>query len=175
MRALLDHYLPTWDFHEVHQIPINRTADRVYESLMPLDMNQSPLIKALFFLRGLPARDITLDRMISHGPFKILEERPGKEMVIGLMTDALLRDVDIANREAFFSYAPESGLKIAWNFRIAESLDKNRCRLSTETRILCFGRRTKLFFSGYWFCIRLFSGIIRMEMLKILKRTACRR
>ncbi|MCG8633781.1 MAG: hypothetical protein MI863_08140 [Desulfobacterales bacterium] len=171
MDLLIDRYLPVYDFNEIHQIRINNTPDRVYPLLIPLDMNRSKIIKSLFFLRGLPAKDIRLDRMLSAGPFELLEENPGKEIAIGLLTDDLLKDLTVPARDFFPDYRPEKGLKIAWNFHI-DNRPQNTVHLSTETRIQCFGDATRLFFSWYWFFIRPFSGIIRMEMLKIVRHKA---
>lgn len=172
MKTPLDDYLPVWDHNEIHQIFINRTPDEIYPCLLSLDMNRSKLIKALFLLRGLPFRDIRLDRLLSAGPFELLEEQPGKELVMGLLTSATLSPVSFSNAREFLAYAPDAGLKIAWNFRIEPGRERGRSRLTTETRIRCLGRRARVFFSAYWFFIRPFSGLIRMEMLRIVRQEA---
>ncbi len=171
MVQLIDRFLPAYDFNEVHNIRINSPAAPIYPLLMPLDMNSSKIVKSLFLLRGLPSGDIRLDRMLSSGPFEMLEENPGKEMVIGFLTDARLCPISIPDKEFFLSYRPEKGMKVAWNFSL-DNGPKNTTRLSTETRIQCFGDTTRIFFSWYWFAIKPFSGIIRMEMLKIVKHQA---
>jgi hypothetical protein len=171
MDKLIDQYIPVYDFNEIHHTQINSSPDNIYPLLIPLDMNRSKIIKSLFLLRGLPSKNIRLDRMLSEGPFELLEENPGKEMVIGLLTDWALRDDTISSKEYFLSYRPEKGIKIAWNFCLTSG-PKNITRLSTETRIQCFGDAARLLFSWYWFFIKPFSGIIRMEMLKIVRQQA---
>lgn len=172
MSLMIDHYLPEYHHSEIHHIHIRNSPEHIYPLLMPLDLNGSKLIKTLFRLRGLPAGDIRIDRMMDNGPFTLLEERPGQELVIGLLTDAWLRPVSFTDRDVFLSYAPEKGLKIAWNFSLARDQGKDTACLSTETRIQCLGTAARLFFSCYWFVIRPFSGMIRMEMLRIVKRLA---
>ena len=135
-------------------------------------MNRSKIIKSLFLLRGLPHKDIRLDHMLSAGPFEILGEWPGKEMVMGLLTSAVLRPLPFRGGADFLAHAPDQGLKIAWNFTIEPHRETGQSRLVTETRIRCFGNRARVFFSAYWFIIRPFSGLIRMEMLKIAKQAA---
>ncbi|MDR3074985.1 MAG: hypothetical protein LBU30_02960, partial [Candidatus Methanoplasma sp.] len=50
-----------------------------------------------------------------------------------------------------------------------EKSDADTVTLSTESRILCLGNRSKRRFRPYWVLIRLFSGFTRHEMLRIIK------
>jgi len=45
-------------------------------------------------------------------------------------------------------------------------------RLTTETRIKCLDEDSRSRFGWYWAFIRPFSGLIRMEMLRAIKRKA---
>jgi len=60
-------------------------------------------------------------------------------------------------------------VKVVWNFYIGE-LDKNRLIVRTETRIHCTSSKARRRFSFYWFIIGYFSGLIRKEMLKLIKK-----
>jgi hypothetical protein len=44
--------------------------------------------------------------------------------------------------------------------------------LETETRIQCLDKNALKKFSWYWFFIRPFSGMIRLQILKSIKRSA---
>jgi hypothetical protein len=60
--------------------------------------------------------------------------------------------------------------KAVWNFSL--SPDGANTRLTTETRIKCLDEHSRRSFGFYWMFIQPFSGLIRMEMLKIIKRRA---
>jgi hypothetical protein len=70
--------------------------------------------------------------------------------------------------EEFTALAPDGAAKAAWNFYL--TAEGTETRLSTETRVLCFGRAARMQFRLYWFVIGLFSGWIRKEMLEMVKR-----
>jgi hypothetical protein len=80
--------------------------------------------------------------------------------------------------EEFTALAPHDAAKAAWNFYLtaegngASGIKASgiRTRLSTETRVLCFGRAARMQFRLYWFVIGFFSGWIRKEMLHMVKR-----
>jgi len=44
--------------------------------------------------------------------------------------------------------------------------------VSTETRVLCYGRNERILFRCYWTVIGFFSGLIRKEMLQMVKRNS---
>ncbi len=82
--------------------------------------------------------------------FIYLEENPFKEFVID---------------------ASKQNLKMMWNFYFKE-VAENKTLVSTETRVSCLTKKSKMLFSLYWFFIKPFSGIIRMEMLRLIKQKA---
>ncbi len=61
--------------------------------------------------------------------------------------------------------------KTAANFRL-QPLTNGRTRLTTETRIWCTSPGSRVLFGIYWACIRPFSGLIRREWLRLVKRGA---
>jgi hypothetical protein len=111
-----------------------------------LDMSGSFITKTLMKLRGLPVKDLTLQGFIKDIRFTYLEEHLYEEFVID---------------------ASQPRIKIIWNFHFQEV--QNKTLVSTETRILCLNKRSKFFFSIYWFFVKPFSGIIRLEMLRLIK------
>ncbi len=169
MKNLIDQYLPRYDFNEIHKIQINAAPNQVYPETINMNMNDSWITKILFRLRGLPSTDISLENMISEGPFKILEDKKNREIVIGLVTNNRMIPKSNSDWDLDQDHSHDKKIKIVWNFL----LEKNKgTRLTTETRIKCFGRSTKMCFMLYWFLIRPFSGLIRLEMLKTIKKQA---
>lgn len=59
--------------------------------------------------------------------------------------------------------------KGAWNFRF-EPLAGGRTRVTTVTRVAAGDAAARRSFGRYWRLIRPFSGLIRIEMLRALRR-----
>ena len=147
---LLDKYLTDYTYSEYHKRIINSSAKNCFLIAKNLDMNKSFITKALMKLRGLPINDLRLQGFIKNICFTFLQEDLYKEFVID---------------------ASQPGVKIMWNFYFTQ-IDINKTIVSTETRILCLTKRSKFIFSIYWFFVKPFSGIIRMEMLRLIKKQA---
>ena len=186
---LIDEYLPRWDAVERHGLVIRATSARVWAGLRTADFGRSPLMAALLGLRALPsllsaprrtvrrlrerrAGRLTLDTFFARG-FVLLEERPERELVIGLEGRFWTAAGDLRPTDAErFREPPAPGLaRVAWDFR-AEPLANGRVRLTTETRVLCADAATRRRFRAYWLLVRLGSGLIRRAMLRAIRRAA---
>ena len=164
---LIDAYLPKFHFGEYHEILVNRSMHRTYEAAMDFDMSKSKLIKGLFRLRGLPTKRMNLQGFISDVGFTPLAENRPKEILIGFwMTD---RIVPISGYDDFVANRISAKVKVVWNFYL-EEMAPHQVRLSTETRVLGTTPAARLLFGLYWLAIRLFSGLVRRQMLRIIKQ-----
>ncbi|HUS01538.1 MAG TPA: hypothetical protein VMY77_07420 [Chitinophagaceae bacterium] len=150
MAFLIDKYLPGYTYNECHEKLIKASAEKCFIAAKNLDMRESFTTKTLMKLRGLPAKDLTLPGFIKNMCFTYLEEQPFKEFVID---------------------ASQRSTKIIWNFYF-KKIENDRTLVSTETRILCQTKRSKILFSVYWFFVKPFSGITRHEMLRLIKKKA---
>jgi hypothetical protein len=150
MAFLIDTYLPEYTYNEYHEKLIHASAEKCFVATKDLDMGKSFITKVLMRLRGLPTKDLRLQGFIKNICFTYIEEEPNKEFVID---------------------ASQQGTKIIWNFYFKE-IDTNKTLVSTETRILCVTKRSKVLFSLYWFFVKPFSGITRLEMLRLIKKKA---
>jgi hypothetical protein len=186
---LIDEYLPRFDVVERHGLIIRATPARVWAALRAADFGGSPLMATLLALRALPslltapgrtvrrlrerrAGRLTLDAFFTRG-FVLLEERPEREMVIGLEGRFWTAAGDLRPTDAGrFREALAPGLaRAAWDFR-AEPLGEGRVRLTTETRVLCAEAATRRRFRAYWLVVRPGSGLIRRAMLRAIRRAA---
>ena len=186
---LIDNYLPEFDVVERHGLVIRATPARVWDALRAADFGRSPLLATLLALRALPslltaphrtlrrfrerrAGRLTLDTLFSRG-FVLLEERPDREMLIGLEGRFWTATADLRPTDARrFREALASGLaRVAWDFR-AEPLPDGRVRLTTETRVRCADAATRRRFRAYWLLVRPGSGLIRGAMLRAIRRAA---
>jgi len=150
MAFLIDKYLPRYTYNEYHTRIINASAKECFLAAKNLDLSKSLISKALLKLRGLPTKELHLQGFLKNMCFTYLEEDLYKEFVID---------------------ASQQRLKMIWNFYFKE-IEANKTLVSTETRILCLTKKSKFLFSIYWFFVKPFSGIIRIEMLRLIKRKA---
>lgn len=162
--TLLDGLLPDPRYCEQHFLDLHCDRQVAYEVVRSLDFSQSKITRSLFHIRGLHLDELTLDAMTSNGSFRVLDEAPPQEFVIGHLSDRM-KPVVVATSEEFRNIQLVNGLKIAWNFR-TEALEQDLTRVHTETRITCHGTSATRLFKPYWLIVRPFSGLVRKEMLK---------
>jgi hypothetical protein len=176
---LIDAFLPDYDVRSQHSIAIHADTERVYECLKTSDVNASALIRTLFAIRGIGTRalfkragPITLETLTRNG-FVVLAERPGDEIVLGLIGRpwAPLYEVRRFEPSEFASFAEPGFAKIAWNFKLE---DADGVRLSTQTRVKCLDRASLRVFRLYWTFTAPFSGVVRTEMLRLVRGCAQR-
>lgn len=190
MTSLIDRYLPRFDVREIHRIRVRAAPLATWSALHRADLARSPLVGALLVLRALPAalasgqaalerlrhesvRHVTLDTLMGEG-FRILEERPPEELVIGLEGKFWRPTGDLCtpSSDAFAHAPPPPGAaRAVWNFRIVPT-SPAECELVTETRVLCADAAARRRFLPYWWLIRPGSGLVRRAMLKAIRDRA---
>lgn len=182
----LDDFLPIWDFREQHQTRVQARPERVFQTLLEMDLRRSPLVGLLYFLRQLPQRlrggagesldqGKSLEGMLRMG-FIALERREGRELVLGLVGRPWGLAPELLRLPAaeFVGFDQPGLVKVATNF-LVEPLAGHASRLSTETRIQCLGPEARRLFRRYWWAIRPGSGLIRREILRLVRQEAQRR
>lgn len=165
-RSLIETYLPEYTFNEYHEIVINSHIEKVYETAKDFDLSKSKMITVLFKIRGLPTKRMNLQSFITDMGFTNLEENYPNETLIGFWTR--FKIAPIPGYEDFIRNSISPWIKVVWNFQF-KKLDKNKTKLSTETRVLCVADITRFTFGAYWLMIKPFSGLIRTRMLRIIK------
>lgn len=180
---LIDELLPRYDAVERHQIKILAPACIVYEAVSDLDLSDSRVVRLLFWLREVPGvfrskrrdsrrlgstlRDLVASRFI------VLGEIPDKEIVLGLVGRFWTASghIERMDAEAYNAFATSGFAKAAWNFSLTED-QAGGTMLATETRVLCLDDSSRRKFKLYWTLIAPFSGLIRNEALRVVKRAA---
>lgn len=165
--ALIDRFLPEYTFNECHEIIVNSPIEEVYEITKNVDLSKSTLIVALFKLRGLPTRRMTLQGLVEDIGFSRLAENYPIEHLIGFLANT--RVVPISNAKEFLTHSLSAKVKVAWNFSLSE-ISPGLTKVTTETRVLCLSTVTRRLFKAYWVFFKPFSSMIRKRMLKIVKR-----
>ena len=166
---LIDEFLPKYDFIETHDIKIRASAANVFNAVNEIDLCESPIIRGLFFLRGLPDKQLKLSNL-RKSRFEVLGERENEELLLGLAGKfwTIRGKLQKINSGNFREFDEKGFAKAVWNFSV--SSNGNETRLTTETRVCCFDDASRRSFGFYWTFIQPFSGLIRREMLKIVKK-----
>jgi Protein of unknown function (DUF2867) len=185
-RALLDTFLPRYDFRERHSRVIAAPRQVVWDAIKDVTLAEMPVAGLLFALRSLPARltgksglpragDRPVIAQLPDSGFATLAEAPGQELVVGLIAQMWkLRGetVRIRNGADFLAFERTGFVKAAMNFHLSDSA--NGTRLATETRVLATDTAARTGFGRYWLVIRPFSGLIRRLWLWAIARRATR-
>jgi hypothetical protein len=171
----MDHFMPRWDVATRHETIIRGTPADVMRAVKRLDLGRSRLARALFRLRGMPRASCTLNGALRLG-FVLLGERPDRELVLGLAGRFWTPRGDLrrVTPERFLSFAEPGTARAVWGFR-AEPVGHGAVELITETRVACADASTRRRFRLYWFFVAPFSGLIRRECLRIIRRDVERR
>jgi hypothetical protein len=165
---LIDDYLKDYHFSEFHSIRVKGIPEEIYPLLLITEIN-SPLIKTLFRLRGVPFYGALKD--IDKAGFVKLGENVNEEILFGIIstTGSFSQCRTAFHPEEFKKLSTPDHIKAVINFRTTAS-DIGETTISTETRVLCTGKKIKKVFRIYWLFVAPFSKLIRQAMLKEIKR-----
>jgi len=176
-RLRLDEILPQFDVSKSYRLAIASPAEDVFRAVKRYDMRESATARGLMWLRGYgrrvsrPTRPEGLLRSLERSGFVPLGEVPGRELVFGLIGKfwTLSGGLRSVAAEDFAGFHEEGFAKAAWNLAVIP-ISTESSVLSTETRVLCFGTAARRRFRVYWATIQIFSGLIRMAMLRGIRR-----
>ena len=180
---LIDDHLPHADFAERHALRVHAPPERAYAAARRLDLSGSVLVRTLFALRSVPALltrrprggegalGTTMDRLLRNG-FILLGERPPHEFVLGLVGRFWTPAGGIERvHPAELAVFDRPGMAVAaWNFTVLPTDEGSL--VATETRVRCTDEAARRSFARYWRFVRPFSGLIRMEALRAIRRSA---
>lgn len=171
--------MPVYDVASRHSIAIRSDPQRAYDAILACNLETSWIARSLFALRGLSrgasqrTRPLPIVDRVARLGFVRLSEDPPREIVIGLIGRFWKASGDLqrfAARE--FPLFEEPGFaKAAWNFLVTRC-DDGSVFVSTETRVRCLDDASRRKFALYWTVVGPFSGLIRMEMLREIRRRA---
>ncbi len=189
--VLIDERLPVFDADERHAVTVAAPPARAYEAIRTADFRRCLVIRPLFLLRSLPGLladpratmgrflgigrepgPLTLGTLTRAGFFQ-LGERPGSEIRLGTVgrfwkPSGGMRPTDPTEFDAF----SEPGFaKAVWSFAVSPGPDGTSV-LTTETRVLCTDAASRRRFRLYWRVIRPWSGLIRRDMLRVIRAEA---
>lgn len=178
--ALMDRYLPKYQFDEHHSTLARATPGALLDAIKTVAAEPDPLVSIFIALRELPARCLGFfrkkallpSRPFGLGSFTELGRDENHELAFGLagrfwqMSYGLRRITNAAEFEAL-----RDTPKLVMSF-VAEPLGNGEARLSTTTRVCCPDVASLRSFTPYWYVIRPVSGLIRLRILRRIKMHA---
>jgi hypothetical protein len=170
--SLLDEFLREEDVASRHSTLIHAEPDVIYSTLNTVRFSDSPIIRWLFRLRGLRSSPGGLSGLSGSG-FIPLADRPGEAIALGIVGRfwTPTGQVRRLRPEEFRDYHEPGTAKGVWVF-VIEPVEPGVCRVVTSTRVACADAASRRRFRFYWLLVGPFSGLIRREGLRLIKRSA---
>ncbi|MDH4069858.1 MAG: hypothetical protein OEV30_05490 [Ignavibacteria bacterium] len=147
---------------------IASTPDRVYAALMDGPVSDR-IANALLRLRGMKPRG-TIRGFFAHHRFILLEEKPPRHVVFGLLGKPWHPSgglVPCEDRRSWLSMIDGEHAAIVIGFNVRP--EEGSVVLETETRIHIHDRSSRRKFSLYWFLVRPPSTLLRKRFLHAVK------
>jgi hypothetical protein len=178
---LLDRFMPSFDVREHHEATVRAPAAVTYAAARELDLRRSRLIQGIFRARQLAmggrtaaasTRGSFLDEVQALG-WRVLAEVPGRELVMGAVTQPWLADVVFrgVSPEDFAAFDEPNYVKIAWTIGVTPREDGTSL-FRTETRALATDSTARARFRPYWTLVSPGIVLIRRQMLRLVRRAA---
>lgn len=179
--SVLDAFMPSYEIAERHHVRVYAPADITLRAAMEVRLQDSLIVRAIFKARELvlgaePSRSEQsqglLHQTLSLG-WRVLHEEPGRQIVVGAVTQPWLPDVVFRGiaPEEFPTFDEPDHVKIVWTLRVEpEGPSETICR--TETRAATTDAAARARFRWYW--ARFSPGIvlIRHVLMHQLKADA---
>ncbi|HLK40664.1 MAG TPA: hypothetical protein VKU41_28120 [Polyangiaceae bacterium] len=182
--ALLDEFMGDYDVRERHEVAVAAPADVALAAAQELDLDGSPIVRAIFrareaLLRSKPEaarRPKGLIEAMKSIGWGVLAESPGREIVMGGVTkpwepNPVFRALP---PDRFAAFAEPDCVKIVWTLRVTPEPGGGSI-FSTETRAVATDARARGKFRAYWSLLSPGIVLVRLAMLPLLKAAADRR
>ncbi len=163
---LLDKYMPEFQYNEIHKTLVHASTREAFLATKNIQLSKSTLIAILFTLRGLPIHSPTLQDTNHAMRFTLLDEIHYSEFLYGFWFST--KTEWVAHINEFVRPNPNYNAKAVWSFCFNQKAD-GTTEIQTETRVFCQNKTSLVLFSIYWFFIKPFSGLVRTEILKLVK------
>jgi len=182
--ALLDQFMPAYDVAERHHVRIGASAAITFQAASEMYLERSPIVRAIFKAREWvmgshaarePEVRAFLDQMRAIG-WGVLAEIPGREIVMGAVTQPWMADVVFRPLPPaeFAAFHEPDFVKIVWTLR-ADPMGPAQSIFRTETRVVTTDSAARAKFRRYWAFASPGIILIRWASLGPLKAEAERR
>jgi hypothetical protein len=168
---VLDAALPRWQRREQHRIATGLPATELLRAVTELTWAEVRLFRLLMSVRFRLSRRFRVGEPVlgwfHDTGFTVLTESE-HALTLGLIQPIRRRGAPlrITSVAKFREFAEPGHIKIAFAFWCEPQA------LVTETRVAATDHRSAHVFTAYWVLIRAFSGLIRREWLRAIRRRA---
>jgi hypothetical protein len=180
----LDRFMPVYDIVERHHVRVVAPPEIALAAAAEMDLFESPVVRAIFRAREKllgsepdtetrPRGLLAVTKSLGWG---VLDEAPGREIVMGAVTQPWEADVVFRPLapEAFAPFDEPGYVKIAWTLR-ADPAGPGQSIFRTETRAVATDAAARAKFRRYWSMLSPGIIAIRWLMLAPVKKEAERR
>jgi hypothetical protein len=178
---LIERFMPHADVRERYEVLVRAPADLVFDVAWNFDLQAIPVVRAIFRLREMFLGAKTPSERRSTGlvaettalGWGVLAHRPGRELVMGAVTQPWRGDVTFTAvaPEYFTEFADPNLVKIVWTIEV-EPLGPAVTRFRHETRVLATDDVARRKFLRYWWWARIGIRMIRRLMIPAVQREA---
>jgi hypothetical protein len=182
--TLVDRFMPAYDVAERHHVRVSAPADVTFRASTEMSLQQSAIVRGIFKARewiggSRAAREAELPAFLNQMRaigWGTLAEVPGREIVMGAVTQPWLADVVFRplRPDEFIAFHQPGYVKIVWTLRadpdgVAASIFR------TETRVVTTDPAARAKFRRYWAFASPGIIVIRWASLGVVKSEAERR
>ena len=178
---LLNQFIPDYDIIERYRVRVEATPQAAMAAARHIDLRDSALIRAIIKLRALAMGDKPDETERPRGliaettsmGWRVLAEDPGREVVVGAVTQPWVKDVMFRglDPEEFAAFREPGYVKIAWTLRV-DSVWPDATVFATETRAVATDDEARRKFRHYWRRVVPGTIAIRWLLLRLLKKEA---
>jgi hypothetical protein len=178
---LLDLFMPDYEVAECHQLPVAAPASITHAAATAIDLEGSRIVRGIIRVREIvlnahpPEKrtPLPLIQQMKEFGWAILAEIPGREVVLGTVTEPWAADVVFRPipPEDFAAFSEPGYVKIVTMLR-ADSLASDRSVARTDTRAATTDALARAKFRFYWSCFRPGIVLIRRVLLRTVKQEA---
>jgi hypothetical protein len=183
--ALIDSYLPSPRIRQVDRVEVAAAPATAWAHVRNVDFYTIPSVRRLFALRLLPSRigavftgkrpdalpaTMRIGDIVAPGTgFHLLEEEPGREVVVGAIGKFWQPSIDFApaTPEGFAAFARGGFGKVAWALRV-DPARAGGSWIGVDLRVTATDDEAWTKFRPYWSAIGPFSHWIRRAALRLL-------
>ena len=177
----IERFIPAWDVRSYHETIVQAPANTVFAVAQHFDLQSIPLVRAIFWLRGqimrarssAPRRPAGLVEMTKRLGWGELSSQPGRELVMGAVTQPWLADVKFTPvpPDEFLGFGEPDRVKIVWTIE-AVPIEPALTLLRTETRVRATDMIAREKFLRYWRLTQYGIRLIRWLHLPAVRRAA---
>jgi len=179
----MDRFLPRYDVSERHETPVKAPAPVTYAAARDVDLQRSPLVRAIFESRKILLRSHGRD--LERRPFLEqihdmgwgqLAEVPGRALVFGAVTrpwEPTVRFHPLPPAQ-FAAFQKPGWAKIVWTLEV-DPAGKERSVFRTQTRVATTDPSARRRFRKYWATMSPGILLVRQQALGLVRGDAERR